>query len=152
MNKSEITIRPATLEDLGDILSIDSALFPPGISYDAETFLFYLVDKATVTFIAEAKGAIAGFVIFRPNSSTEGGLVTIDVLPEFERRGIGGALLQKVEGAAKEAGYSMMVLQADVANDNAIRFYEKHGYKTRKKLKKYYRDDSDAWEMEKSLK
>ncbi|VAX19393.1 hypothetical protein MNBD_NITROSPINAE02-1672 [hydrothermal vent metagenome] len=151
MSKSETTLRPATLEDLNDILSIDSALFPPDISYDAETFLFYLIDKATVIFIAEVEGDVAGFVIFRPNSSTEGGLVTIDVLPRFERRGIGGALLERVERTAREAGYSHIVLQTDVANENAIRFYEKHGYKTGNRLRKYYRDNADAWEMTKTL-
>lgn len=147
-----MNIRRATLEDLNDILSIDSSLFPPDISYDAETFLFYLIDKATVTFVAETEGDIAGFVIFRPNSSREGGLVTIDVLTQFQRQGIGSELLKRVEQIAKEAGYQRIVLQTDVANDNAIRFYEKHRYKTERKLRRYYRDDSDAWEMVKSLR
>ncbi len=47
--------------------------------------------------------------------------------PEFRNKGLGTALLHHVEKLAGEAGAKKLDVDADTANENAIRFYERFG-------------------------
>ncbi len=148
---SDIVLRKAGLLDLEAILEIDQSVFPEGISYDAETFLFYLIDPATSVVATEVQGSIAGFIIFREQSAKTGCVVTIDVAKEFQGRGFGSSLLNEAETVAVETGFSSIILQTAVNNIKAIHFYEKRGYTRSRRIKGYYFDGTDAWEMRKKL-
>lgn len=50
--------------------------------------------------------------------------------PEFRGRGIGSALMRKVEALAVETGASRPSLIVQDDNEGAIRIYERHGYRT----------------------
>jgi ribosomal protein S18 acetylase RimI-like enzyme len=51
------------------------------------------------------------------------------VAPEARGQGIGGALLDAVEGWAREAGYDHIGLGVTTTNEPAIRLYAGHGYR-----------------------
>lgn len=66
--------------------------------------------------------------------------MTICVLPVYRSRGIGGTLLKKLEdhaAADKEVAY--LELHVQTGNDDAIKFYEKHGYKNIELVEDYYK-------------
>lgn len=50
------------------------------------------------------------------------------VAPEARGQGVGGALLDAVEGWAREAGYDRIGLGVTTTNDAAIHLYERAGY------------------------
>lgn len=43
-------------------------------------------------------------------------------------RGIGSALLSQMKEAAREAGFSRMVVHTESYNERAIAFYKRHGF------------------------
>ena len=56
-------------------------------------------------------------------------LANMAVFPDFQRRGIGSALLAHVEGRAKEVGLNKCSLIVDTENPAARRLYERSGYR-----------------------
>lgn len=55
--------------------------------------------------------------------------LAIAVVPNRRGRGIGDALLTALLGHAREAGHGAISLCVDRRNDDAIRVYERHGFK-----------------------
>ncbi|MEM0352406.1 MAG: ribosomal protein S18-alanine N-acetyltransferase [Sulfolobales archaeon] len=82
----------------------------------------------------------------------QGHVVSIAVLPEFRRRGIGTALMVKAMDSMKEKyGAGEVYLEVRVSNEPAIKLYEKLGFKKVKVLKRYYMDGEDAYLMAREL-
>lgn len=53
----------------------------------------------------------------------------IDILPEYQRQGIGGLLLERLESRFRELGISGVHLVTSSEHRSALPFYEKHGYR-----------------------
>lgn len=53
----------------------------------------------------------------------------IDILPEYQRQGIGGRLLERVETRLRELGVPGIHLVTSSEHRSALPFYEKHGYR-----------------------
>jgi putative acetyltransferase len=74
--------------------------------------------RATISLVAECEGAIAGHVLFSPVSIGEHpgpprrflGLAPVAVLPGFQRRGIGSALIRAGLEEAKRLGAALAVV------------------------------------------
>lgn len=54
-------------------------------------------------------------------------LYTLAVLPQYRNGGIGGALMDSVEGRLRSEGISNLTVAVMVDNDSAIRFYRRRG-------------------------
>ncbi len=54
----------------------------------------------------------------------------VAVVPQFRRRGIATALLQKAEQEANDQGFTKLVLEVETDNSGAIRAYERFGFST----------------------
>jgi ribosomal protein S18 acetylase RimI-like enzyme len=67
--------------------------------------------------------------IIRKFSGAECYLSNVAVYPEYRSMGLGSRLLYALEDEVKSIGKSRMVLHADVKNHNAIRLYERLGYR-----------------------
>lgn len=66
-------------------------------------------------------------------------IMTICVLPVYRSKGIGGALLKKLEAAAvADKDISYLELHVQTGNDDALKFYEKHEYKNIELVEDYY--------------
>jgi ribosomal protein S18 acetylase RimI-like enzyme len=57
------------------------------------------------------------------------------VHPDFQRQGVGGALVAHMAGIASGAGYPCMILAVNKRNEQAIRAYHKHGFSVREARK-----------------
>ncbi|NEU56464.1 N-acetyltransferase [Halorussus sp. MSC15.2] len=79
-------------------------------------------------------GDIVGFVTFGTESSnyeqdvTRGVVQNIFVVPERRGEGIGSELLRAAERRLAESGADALALEVMAANDDARRFYRRHGY------------------------
>lgn len=138
-SSSSLTIRPATADDVPQILSFICQLADyEKLSHEVvaseeglREHLFGLRPTAEVV-IAEWEGVPAGFALFFINFSTflgKPGLYLEDlfVLPDFRRRGIGQALLKHLAQLAVERDYGRFEWSVLDWNEPAIRVYKSIG-------------------------
>lgn len=90
---------------------------------------------------------------FLASSRLVGHLVSIAVLPEYRRRGIGKALLAETIRVMREVyDTEAIYLEVRVSNAPAISLYEKFGFRKVRIIHGYYADGEDAYVMVKRLK
>jgi ribosomal protein S18 acetylase RimI-like enzyme len=92
----------------------------------------FLADGRNYLLAAYVEGAVAGFLVAYELPRLERGepmtyLHRLDVLPEFHRRGVGWALVEKVKALAAERGSFKMFVITSRANDAATALYEATG-------------------------
>ena len=152
------TLRDFQSNDLEALWRIDQECFPPGIAYSKAELRAYIESAAAFALVAEinAPGAtvsssIAGFIVAEANRKGVGHIITIDVLPEGRRSGIGFALLRAAEERLRRAQCARVRLEAAVDNVVALDFYKRHGYAVVKTIRGYYSDGGDAYVLAKAL-
>jgi putative acetyltransferase len=103
MNK-KIVIRSETNTDTSAITEVTVAAFKTlDISNHTEQFIIGALRAAealTVSLVAELDGRVIGHIAFSPVTISDGtqnwyGLGPVSVLPEFQRQGVGKALIQE---------------------------------------------------------
>lgn len=106
--KPEIVIRSEVSADVRAIAEVTAAAFATlEISSHTEPFIVEALRAAgalAVSLVAEQEGRVVGHIAFSPVQISDGspgwyGLGPVSVLPESQRRGIGGALIR--EGLAR---------------------------------------------------
>ena len=82
-------------------------------------------------YVVELDGKMVGFGHFlqryhptRPRAE----LVRLYILPEYQNRGIGAALLKTGFNALSKAGIEQCFVSVQSTNEGARRFYERHGF------------------------
>ena len=93
---------------------------------------------------------ILGFIVAELRRQT-GHIITIDVIVEARRLGVGSALLLAAEDRLRENGATAVALETAVNNEAAIRFYKQKGYFVEKTVRAYYSNQLDALVMTKEL-
>jgi putative acetyltransferase len=100
----KIVIRNETSGDVGTIAEVTIAAFKTlAISHHTEQFIIDALRAAkalTISLVAEVDGRLVGHVAFSPVTISDGtpkwyGLGPVSVLPEYQRKGIGKALIQE---------------------------------------------------------
>jgi len=100
----KIVIRDETNADVGMIAEVTIAAFKTlEISNHTEQFIIEALRAAkalTVSLVAEVDGRVVGHIAFSPVIISDGtrnwyGLGPVSVLPEYQRKGIGKALIQE---------------------------------------------------------
>ena len=145
-----IVLRPFAAADFETLYEIDVNCYPPEIAYSRREFRWYLRLPGAEVIIAESRATIAGFILTACFEQT-GHIVTIDVLSEFRRAGVGTALLRAAEASLARTGAREIELETAIDNDAAIQFWKTHGYQTRGTLKNYYPGGLAAYAMMKRL-
>jgi diamine N-acetyltransferase len=86
-------------------------------------------DPDTWSFVAEAGGHVVGYARGKINQEQKRFfLESLYVLPEFQRKGIGGELLKMIESKAQEHNYSSVWLGVMVQNIPSLEWYKKLGF------------------------
>jgi ribosomal-protein-alanine N-acetyltransferase len=97
---------------------------------------------------------IVGFLVgqcVRVRGEQIGHIITIDILPEARRSGLGTELMALAEKRLAESGCRRISLEVAVDNTGAIAFYQRHGYSIARVIPRYYNGELDALEMDKKL-
>jgi N-alpha-acetyltransferase 10/11 len=142
------SIEPASWHDLGDLRRIEKLCFPK----DAWP-LFDLIGILTFPNIVRLKAVsdeqMVGFVAGDIKRSERlAWIATIGVLPAYRKQGIGAALLRACEAQIDVPVIRLVVRQS---NQTAIHLYERFGYATIGKWRRYYSDGEDGAVMEKRV-
>jgi ribosomal-protein-alanine N-acetyltransferase len=140
--------RPGDFETLWQV---DQSCFAPGISYTRRELAFYIGRKRGFTLVAERDGEVIGFVVVDRDRRGQGHVITIDVLPEVRRSGLGSRLMAAAEERLRFLGCSGVFLETAVDNAAALAFYKRHGYAVVHTIPRYYLDSVDALVLAKDL-
>jgi ribosomal-protein-alanine N-acetyltransferase len=146
-----VTIRDYRPDDFPALCEIDRLCFPPGIAYSAEDIAMSLLESGVFVVVGEDDGHTAGFILARSERGGRAHIITIDVVEQYRRSGLGTLLLEEAHRRLQAAGARRVVLEVSVENAPAQAFYRKHGYEVSRRLKRYYQDKEDAWQMVKAL-
>jgi ribosomal-protein-alanine N-acetyltransferase len=141
---------------------IDQKCFPPGIAYSRAELGAYVSAPGIFALVAETSSAdaenshltpheIVGFIVAQSNSRGIGHIITIDVLPEGRRSGIGSTLLAAAEQRLRSAHCHRIRLETAVDNRAALDFYKRFGYAITKTIPGYYATGADAFVLVKAL-
>jgi [ribosomal protein S18]-alanine N-acetyltransferase len=142
-----VTIRDYEPRDFESLFEIDRAAFVPDLAYSRAELRFYLQSPRSRTLVAEHEGEVVGFAIGSLERATSGHVVTLDVRPGHQRRGIGRRLLQALEEGLWKLGARAFILETPAEEGGARRFYEKQGYVAIRRERGYYNGRRDAWRM-----
>jgi ribosomal protein S18 acetylase RimI-like enzyme len=162
-DSTALVVRPAAPQDLARLVAIDASCFSAGIAYPRAELAALLRAPSVLTLVAESSSKIAGFAALgiRPAphlsnarhtpAAPQGELITIDVLPEFRRQGVGGRLHHALQEWLRAAEGNSIELHVAVDNAGALHFYSQLGYIITRRVPGYYLATLDAWRMEKTL-
>lgn len=153
----ETRIREAIPEDFDLLWSIDQRCFEPGIAYSRRELAWYMKLRGAFTLVGEVrrsgrgKWSVVGFVVAQVLRGKLSHVVTIDILPDARRTGLGTRLMEEAETRFRQADCDTTVLETAVDNLAAIKFYKRLGYHVVKTIPRYYLDRIDALMMVKLL-
>ncbi len=143
-----VAIQPATLRDLNDLRRLEKACFTLD-AWPLLDLIAVLTFPAVVRLKAVADDFMVGFIAGDVrNTQNLAWIATLGVLPEYQRRGIGRALLEACEAALP---VPRVRLSVRVDNKPAIHLYQRNGYQRVGLWPRYYNGGVDALILEKQL-
>src|SRR5881275_282422 len=136
-----LIVREARAADTGAMALLMSELGYP-VTPEVLSSRLHKLPSAHCTFVAELQGAVAGFVgcsaldIYESDTPV-GWIMALSVLERFRRRGIGRALLSRVEQWCADAGLRDIRVHSGEQRRDAHAFYEACGFEhTGRRFKK----------------
>ncbi len=142
----KIQIRGFKPRDLSVLGELDRICFPPGIAFSRREMRRMVEGKGSIVRIAEQGGRVIGFAIGQLMPACAH-VLTLDVEPAARGNGIGTALMNALHEEFRRNRATTSVLEVDVANTAARRFYERLRYSYVDILHGYYNNRSDAYRM-----
>jgi ribosomal-protein-alanine N-acetyltransferase len=146
-----IRLREIAPDDLDALHALDQLCFDPDIAYSRREMERYLEMSGRLGAVAEEEGRLAGYSLGARRRNGDALILTLDVHPDFRRRGVGRLLLDDLLARFRAAGAVRAVLQVAVENAPARAFYRKAGFRESGQLPDYYDEGRDAIEMTRSL-
>src|SRR5664280_3065510 len=138
-------ILPASLRDRGSLRRVEQACFPKD-AWPLLDLIAVLTWPDVVRLKAIEQGLMVGFLAGDPRSTEHMAWIsTLGVLPEYQRRGIGRALLRECE---KRLSQPRLRLCVRISNEPAIQLYQQEGYLSVDTWREYYNDKESALVME----
>jgi ribosomal-protein-alanine N-acetyltransferase len=148
----EVVIKDADSQDFETLWGIDQQCFPPGIAYSKRDLATYMALRGSFTILAtDPDGKILGFLVATLRRDGVGHVITIDVMKEARRSGVGSKLLAEAEDRLRQLHCHMVSLETAVDNRSALIFYKRHQYSMVKTVPHYYSNGVDALVLEKNL-
>lgn len=161
----EFSLRDFRGEDFDTLWSIDQKCFAPGIAYSRRELAAYIRRRGSFTVVAEqvlsraqapsgqsmeSASAIVGFIVAEASRGI-GHIISIDVLAESRRSGLGSKLLLGAEQRLRAIPCHTVQLETAVDNVSALAFYKRHGYHIVSTIPRYYSNGTNAFLLQKSL-
>ena len=148
-------IRRCDPADLIPVMEINMKTLPEHYSdYFYESLLSELPEAFLV---AEIEGRAIGYIMCKTEYGfsnfkklgfvKKGHVVSVAVLHEQRRKGIGKALVEEAIKGVKIKKCDELYLEVRCSNNEAVRLYENMGFIIKQRLKAYYRDGEDAYLM-----
>jgi ribosomal-protein-alanine N-acetyltransferase len=148
----EFTLRDADSRDFETLWHIDQECFEPGIAYSRrELAAFMALRDAFTIVVTDSESKIVGFLVATVRRNAVGHIITIDVLSEARRAGVGSMLLTAAEERLRKRNCQSVYLETAVDNRSALTFYKRHNYSTLRTVPHFYSNGVDALVLQKDL-
>jgi len=148
-------LRPFRPEDLSAVIEINRVCLPE--NYSPYFFMEVYKSCPEAFIIAEVERKIVGYIMCRLEFGfsdvrrfrmvRKGHVVSVAVMPESRRQGIGRELVTSSLKALELHGAEECFLEVRTANDEAVRLYKQMGFDTVRTVSHYYHDGADAYLM-----
>jgi len=159
MVQTTFTLRRFQPIDLDKVVHINQVCLPENYS---SYFFMDLYERFPETFIvAEVYGELVGYVMCRIETglpdfgllgiTRRGHVISVAVLPEHQRKGIGQALMQEAMLGMRMHKAKECFLEVRVSNTPAVNLYKKLGFETSRIVRGYYADGEGAYVMTRKL-
>lgn len=143
------------MNDLASVTKINQICLPENYT---DIFFVDLYRRYPETFVvAEENGEVIGYIMCRveiglsnlgfSGIAKKGHIVSVAVLPEHRRKGIGNALITQAAEGMKRYSAKQCYLEVRVTNQEAIGLYKKMGFEITRTIHGYYADGEDAFVM-----
>jgi ribosomal-protein-alanine N-acetyltransferase len=153
------SLRKFSLNDLQSVTQINRICLPENYT---DFFFVDLFQRFPELFIvAETAGEVVGYIMCRIETGLtslglgglvkKGHVVSVAVLPQHRRHGVGEALVTRALEALKPYKAKQCYLEVRMSNDDAIRLYKKLGFEVTRTMRGYYADGEDAYMMARKL-
>lgn len=141
-------LRTMRINDVDSIYEIECKLFPN--PWPRSFFENDLHRHNTIALVLEDGGRIIGYAL-ATCAAVELHVTNVAVRIEHQRRGLASMMMHEMEDIAAKRGCAYAYLEVRETNEQALRLYEKLGYRVLYERKKYYIDGTDAFVMGKQL-
>lgn len=121
-----IRIRKMEAADVAAVSKIEEEVF--SMPWSEQDFLEMIEADYAYYLVAEEGDSIVGCCGFR-NISGEGEITNVVIKPEYQGKGIGRKLLEKILALAESLGIDACTLEVRVSNQIAIHLYESMGFR-----------------------
>jgi len=153
------TLRRFRSSDLEWVMHINRVCLPENYT---EFFFMDLYQRFPETFIvAEEDGEVVGYVMCRIETGVpsfkllgitrKGHVISIAVLPQHQREGIGYELMQEAMRSMVNYKAKECYLEVRGSNVPAVNLYKKMGFEITRTVRGYYADGEDAYVMARNL-
>jgi len=143
------------MNDLQSVMHINRVCLPENYT---DFFFIDLHHRFPETFIvAEENEEVVGYIMCRMEVGLsnfgfgglirKGHIVSVAVLPQYRRKGIGQALIAKAMDGMRLHNAKQCFLEVRTTNEEAISLYKKLGFDITRIIRGYYADGEDAYVM-----
>jgi [ribosomal protein S18]-alanine N-acetyltransferase len=149
---ASVRVRRAETSDLDDLVTLEDRTFDSDRMSRAQ-YRRHLDSDTALVLVASAnhRNFLGTAVLFFRKRSGVARLYSLATQPETRGKGVGTALLEATEAAARQRRCRALRLEVRTDNESAIKLYERLGYRRIAALAAYYQDGGDGWRYEKLL-
>ena len=155
MLETPFLLRPFRPEDLSGVIEINRVCLPE--NYSPYFFMEVYKSCPEAFLVAEVNKEIVGYIMCRLEFGfsdvrrfrmvRKGHVVSVAVMPNYRKQGIGRELVVMSLKALELHGAEECFLEVRVANEDAVRLYKQMRFDTVRVVSHYYHDGADAYLM-----
>ncbi|HYA77771.1 MAG TPA: ribosomal protein S18-alanine N-acetyltransferase [Verrucomicrobiae bacterium] len=138
----EIKIETASIRLLDKLCEIENQCFEQE-AFTKRQLAYLLTDYNTIALVAKADADVAGFIVSQVEIEADtlyGHIITVNVAPNYRRKGIATKMLKEIEQIFEEKGINECHLEVREDNFAALKLYQNCSYRKIVRLEKYYGD------------
>ena len=132
-----LNIRKAGFTDIYNIYCCNKEVLP--LHYSIEEYFFFLLASSNKELlVAEINDELVGY-LFAEYDGSFLHIMSFGIYPKYRRYGIGTKLINTTKNIAKtQKNINALSLNVHADNKEGIIFYDKNGFKMKKRLVNYY--------------
>ncbi|HEY4656981.1 MAG TPA: ribosomal protein S18-alanine N-acetyltransferase [Candidatus Bathyarchaeia archaeon] len=152
-------LRPFRPDDLSAVIEINRVCLPE--NYSPYFFMEVYKTCPEAFIVAEIDRKVVGYIMCRLEFGfsdvrrfrmvKKGHIVSVAVLPDYRRHGMGRELVNASLKALELHGAEECFLEVRAVNDEAVALYKQMGFDTVRTASHYYHDGADAYVMSAKL-
>ena len=130
-----LIIRKFEPVDMFSVINIASDTLPERYSPSLFNFFYETYPKGFI--VAEKNHKIVGFIMGVQIKLEKGKILMLSVLENYRHQGIGSKLLEEYMKSIPAKKIKTVTLEVRTDNKKAIKFYQRYGFKIKKKLSEF---------------